>query len=308
MGKLAEIRQLKEKVDALLAESPDILHIDDIQGEIARKQLLIYEEQNAGKEKSKGNLIIALGFVLIIAEILLVLFHSPFEIIDAVIIGAVFFWGLKRKLAGMKEYKRIVANHHLVVDAEQRIQQLNAQLEQLESASEEYEQLCDQLEFLLQYTGKKWDLETTTVNAATCRQLEKDMADLMACLAYTEDSQFLWENWFCLGRVVAVTNKFNQNNAAIAKNDAMLNQLQNSGSWILNATAMIMLVMDMEIMRRGIPNQGNTYEEEMNLEKGKALAKISDPSTDEEKEFYAAAQIAVPRALDELVAQLIARR
>lgn len=272
MSKLAEYKVRQAKVDELWEKYEE--HADELKSCKNEKQeyeLSLNRVKNAPKLKRKGNFLIFLGFVLIIAEVLAVMYHSPFEPVDAVIIGAVFLWGLLRKRAGRKEYRE--AMEKSVFSAEeltQKIAALDAKIQLYSKEEADYYVAQQELDRMLRYTGKEWDLYNVRLDSRTVSALERDLNDLMFVLGRSTDSDYVLNNWFALSRLEAMTARVSNNSTVTSKEDAMLRKLGDSTSWILVATSIAMSVIELNLMRfawkEGEPM---TFEEALNMSKSR---------------------------------------
>lgn len=289
MTRHEEYELQKRKVDALWEKYSE--HMEELwacRDEKKECEMTLARAKEARKQKRKGNFLIFLGFLLIIAEVLAVMYYSPFEPVDAVIIGVVFLWGLLRKRSGRREYREIMGKCGPVDTLPQRIAELDAKIQEYGKAQKEYNNAKESLERMLRYTGKEWDLYNIRLSGSTISALERDLNDLMFVLGRSSDSDYVLNNWFTLSRLEALTARVAKNNSIIRKEDAMLRQLGDSSSWILVATSIAMSIIELNLMRFGWKSG-----DPMTFAEGLDMSQARPAMSEEEKEYQENLSLAV---------------
>ena len=171
-----------------------------------------------------------------------VIFHSPFEIVDLVIIGVFLVPGIVRKVSGMRAYKELeleladVSEEELCAD----IARLGPEISRLNGEIAEKNAILNQLQ---EYCGKYWVVSKTAsapayaveVNAysTNTEKLEEDFCELVECIADDKGKSLSIESWLSIMIIQNTSAVAGRDQLVLDKFDSMFNLLQKQKRWPL---------------------------------------------------------------------------
>jgi len=288
MGKVEKVSEMREKAKKLEKKFPKWNKLQ------SNDDLRAIFEKNAREGAKKGNLCLVLGGG-VIALFAVLMFMGKWDVgsgITFCVMGAIpFVVGIVRKVNGLNDARY----------AKKWLAEMDETKKTYESDPEytELKRIHDELRKLTHYYGRGWDFTNLPQTKANIQSKEDDLIALMNAIAFTDDEQFIRQNWFSSDRFGAATAKITGDAVGVRKEDEAKRSLGTSTSWILAATSIAMEVIVLEIISRAL-----TGKQCMTMDEALAYSPIGAPRDDREKEYWEVLVVAVSRIIHEVEKEL----
>lgn len=299
MSRSNEALKLKSEID-LLQQQLDAISEENSSWEDRFRKCKRAVEQIPSL-KRKGMVLIIIGILLIPVELILLMNGGNFSFLDIVIIAIPLIWGLVRRKNAQDEINTLMGDDKSFAQLQQELAELEAQkpktadgLDAIDLEMEISDKQAD-LDKLVAYTGKAWDVANTAMTPQNVKQLEKDMVEMLCHLAFAEDGteNFLTECWLFQG--FSATAEMCGNQAEIEKCKRFKDNLSDSGSWILKIFNFAQWLYSLEMVQGMLEAVGGTSKQHMVLAELLTQRNYRRAETELEDEFIQILPLAFAR-------------